>query len=745
MFLAVAAATLGSAFYFRGREGDYNLYYITQPHAQGNEYVPSDASGSLRFPRLLPFAVGWSVVGLGGWLAVAWALARREGMRVAEALPRAAVALYPLIALLAVPAHHWVGLPLTIGPVFLMILCGALCVAVAAHLLRPSAEGRLARAVCSTGGVWALCAVYIAVFTTLCLKEYHALHMGFPDTGVVAEALFHGSQGEALRSNASPTGTLFTPHAHCIVAPLAWLYRLWPRHELLMVLHTAWLGIGAVPVYLLARRVLGDRFAAWCVAVAYLVAPTTAFVNLPSTYGFSPMVMLPTALLWAMCFLERRNLLWGFFFLFLALYIKETAAPVVVMLGVFLAWRHRRWGAAAGAIALGIGWFVLATRVIQPYALDSSPQFTPFLARFGSSAPEVVVNVVRHPLDTLAYMFGKPLKVWFLLHLLVPLLLLPLLSPSAAGTWAASFAILVLARYHAKHTLLIGSQAPALAGLYLAAVYGLKNLSERRGIVLRRLVPARWLGDGKGVMRAAAAGLVVAAVLSGYFFFVRTMPWGRFRVAPRTRIVSELRERIPRDVSLCASYRLASHFTDQADLYLAPTNLAGARFVALDLYDEWAGLPTMAGYRATLLRSPLYAPVFARDGFLIFEREGRSDLFKGYLVEAVPEGVWPEGGTFDGFATLLGIGEASAPGGIELTLYWRCEKPTDRDLAVVLHFTCVDWRSARSWRYLPADGVLPTWMWKPGQIIADRIVVPGLTGHDDVCIPDLGIELVEVR
>ena len=344
--------------------------------------------------------------GGGGWLGLAWGLARRERDGWRDALARAARAFYPLIALLLIPAHHWLGLRLTLGPVFLLVACGAMCAAVAVWLLRPRLDGRAARILFSTGGAWGLSAAYIAVFSTLFLLQYHALHLGFADSGSFAEAVGHASRGGPLRSNWQASGVIFELHPTLVLVPISYLYRLWPRHELLLVLQSAGLGLGGVAAYLLGKAVLRDRFAAWCLAAAYLLAPTTAFVNLPLSYGFRPMALLPPALLWALCFLERRQMPWYWLFAFLALYIKETAAPVLVMLAV-------------------------------------------------------VGHVLAHPLDTLGYVLGQRVKVFFLLHLLVPVLGACLLSPLASLTWAASFATLALSHYYGKYIILIGAPPPA--------------------------------------------------------------------------------------------------------------------------------------------------------------------------------------------------------------------------------------------------------------------------------------------
>ncbi|NQT53880.1 hypothetical protein HQ576_17625, partial [bacterium] len=189
--LAVASAAFACAFYFRGQDGDYSLYYVEIPELEMNEYVPADASRSLVFPRLPLFLAGWALAVGVGWLAAARALARRNACRLTAALARTASSFTPLIALLIVPAHHAFGWPMTLAPVFLMIMCVGLCVAAMAYHMRPAFAGAFARAAFSAWGVGALCVACAGGFAFLLLRQYWGLHLGFMDSGMFAESVYH--------------------------------------------------------------------------------------------------------------------------------------------------------------------------------------------------------------------------------------------------------------------------------------------------------------------------------------------------------------------------------------------------------------------------------------------------------------------------------------------------------------------------------------------------------------------------
>jgi len=426
---------------------------------------------------------------------------------------------------------------------------------------------------------------------------------------------------------------------------------------------------------------------------------------------------------------------------------KETAAPMVVMVGVFAALRHRRWGLGAATAALGVGYFALVTHVILPYVYGAVHGFPALLSHFGSSAGEVVLSVLRDPLGFLAYTLGDRAKFFFLLHMIAPVLLVPLLSPSAMLVGAASFAILTMANFYGKYTIYIGAQSPVLAGVYLATVYGLRNLAWREGWALRRLVPRSIGSDRQRLLRAAAAGVMAAAALSGYFFFGRSVEWSAFRASKRGETVAELRRIIPRGSSVVASCRLGAHFTDQRDMCVAPKNLMYADYVVLDLRDDWAGLAAMAQCRRQLLESPDHGVVFSREHFIVFKRGGAdADLAAALKVKDVPDFQHRVDRNVDGAAILLGYDVRQTPGGAELTLTWRCESTTDADRAVrVVLATDAEREDGKfGWRYLPAGGLLPTWAWNVGDIIVDRVTIPGIRLVEDRP-PVLDVEFEALR
>jgi uncharacterized membrane protein len=160
------------------------------------------------------------------------------------------------------------------------------------------------------------------------------------------------------------------------------------------------LGLGAVPVFLLARRRLAQPWLAVALAFAYLAHPSLQWM---SWELFHPDAMAILPLLFAYYLAVTRRWGWYFACVAYALLWKEDVALMVVLLGLLVALRgERRIGLATAGVAAV--WFVIATRVIIPAFHDEGPFYAGFYGDLGDSTTEIAVNVVRHPDRTLDHL-----------------------------------------------------------------------------------------------------------------------------------------------------------------------------------------------------------------------------------------------------------------------------------------------------------------------------------------------------
>src|SRR5262249_9221024 len=149
-----------------------------------------------------------------------------------------------------------------------------------------------------------------------------------------------------------------------ILAAFAPLWWIWPSPELLLAVQAILVALGALPVYRLGAKHLASERARLAFAPVYLLYPATEWLSLNE---FPPVAPACPFLLFAFWYLDEDRLVPFAAVALLAMTTKEEIGLVVAGLGVWYAFRRRRWrvgGAVAGA---GVLVSAVAIAVVIPH------------------------------------------------------------------------------------------------------------------------------------------------------------------------------------------------------------------------------------------------------------------------------------------------------------------------------------------------------------------------------------------
>ncbi|MBI2191764.1 MAG: DUF2079 domain-containing protein [Planctomycetes bacterium] len=556
--------------------------------------------------------------------ALLWLLLSRErsrGVRIPfpNALVESARVFLPLLLLVLPPLERALGAARArVGwsALFLLALSAPLGVALAPYLVQRIRSGRLVLG----AGV----ALFTVAFSWVGLERYACLEWGYSDSGCIAEVLHNTLSGRFLHTNALPFGNYLGDHFSPVLFLILPIYALAPAHETLIILHAAAIGLGAVPVFLLARRATGSASCATAMALAYLLFPPVQMQTTNHSYGFKCSSLSIPFLLWAIdCAWARRT--WALLaFCLLALSCEESAAAAVFMLGV---WAALRGPAGPGILiaAAALSWFFAATRWIMPAINEARyVQMSLFYGHLGSSASEILAYLLTHPAETLGRVF-QPKAFHLALHLLTPLALLPLLRPHLLLLGLPTFLFLCLSRQEAFLWYQYQYKATLIPFVFLAASAALASVPPRIG---------RWLGSGPGGGPRSASHLLAsmalcASALSCVFFGNLPVSWVHAPITEHHRaaaaVAAQAKEIVPHDAAILCSERLASHFTDRRDLFRI-RNVPGAAFdfAAFDLLSDWPLSKAEHEILLNLLEEGLFQPVLAEEGIVVLQKGGRS-------------------------------------------------------------------------------------------------------------------------
>jgi uncharacterized membrane protein len=355
-------------------------------------------------------------------------------------------------------------------------------------------------------------------------------------------------------------------HAALALYPIAAIYALLPDPRLILLLQVAAVALAVWPLYLLGRR-WGRPWLGVAAAAAYLAHPAVQNMAL---FDFHVDAIAATGLIVALWAAEERRWRMLAAASILVLICKENFAITLAWLGLYLIARGQRRPGAALLLG-GLAWFFIATRLIVPALIGQGESLhISRFQRYGNSIGAILLTVVGQPLRILADML-PPDAPAYLLGLLLPLALLPLLSPYTILA-APALAINLLSSFAPQRSLWDHYSALIVAVLAVAALDGACRL-------------AGWVGRA-GPQAARLAGPALAALLLAAAWYGQGQERLRRDDIQRTVAADPalsyerdyLLALIPPGAGVAAASNLQPHLSQRQQAYLFPNPFSQANY-----------------------------------------------------------------------------------------------------------------------------------------------------------------------
>ena len=470
------------------------------------------------------------------------------------------------------------------------------------RIIFPSARALLAAAI----------AAYAAGFGALSVLRHEAYVTGRFDLGNMVQAVWSTAHGRPLQMTDLHGDQISRLAAHVdpilvVFAPLWWI---WPSPHMLLVAQACAVALGAIPVFLLARKHLASSRAALGFGLAYLLYPATGWLTLNE---FHPVALATPLLLFAFWYLDEDRLLPFSACALAAALCKEEIALVVAGFGIWYALARGRWVVGAAIAVAGGAWAAIAIAIVIPhYNAGAESDFYGRYSEVGGSAGGIVKTAFTHPLRIAEAAFSAR-DLHYLLDLVAPLAALCLLAPLMLVAALPELAINLLSSATTQTSIHFHYTAGLIPPLVIGAIFGAKRLS-------------RWAFP-------VAAAIVVAALVGNYRLGPipgwRHVPGGQkfqataARVTAHDRIADRALRLIPDDAVVCATNTLGAHLSARRRVLSFPF-IEDSKWVAADetqpgYADRYAPVPT-ATQLAALRRNPEWQLVFEQDGILVFRR-----------------------------------------------------------------------------------------------------------------------------
>ncbi|MFH1867872.1 MAG: DUF2079 domain-containing protein [Candidatus Omnitrophota bacterium] len=271
--------------------------------------------------------------------------------------------------------------------------------------------------------------IYVLLFCFLCFLKFHSFEYYDWDFASDIITLWNSTHGNFLYYPFLEEN-IFGAHLYIIILLIIPIYALFENPLTLLFLQSLFLGLGAYPLYLLARSKL-NKTLALVISLAYLLYPSLGFMNLFETHFEIYVIFF---LFFAIYYFEMRSFGKFALFIILAISCKENVSFVVFMFGIYALFKRMPWRWVIFPCVLGAGWFFLAVKVIIPhFARDADLyqggfMFSNYYQHLGGSIFEIAKTVLFSPSYTARFIF-TPAKVLYMCDLFMPTGFIGLINP----------------------------------------------------------------------------------------------------------------------------------------------------------------------------------------------------------------------------------------------------------------------------------------------------------------------------
>lgn len=399
---------------------------------------------------------------------------------------------------------------------------------------------------------------YIALFLTLSLLRYANFRASSLDTAIFNQVTWLLSRFDGATSTIRGMN-LFGDHMAPILfllVPLHWIRGNAPG---LLAIQTIALGLGALPLYLLARDKLKSRPVALAVAVAYLAYPALQHFNL---FDFHPESLGLCFLLFAFLAIDRKKFTWFYVLCFAAAICKEDMVLAVLVLGILVYFKYDR--RAGKIVAIGsVAYFLVSVLFLLPAFAPAGYQYGGRLGQFGETPLEAARNMVFHPLRTFNILASRQ-NLRYIFDLLLPVGFLCLLAPVYLLPAAPAFIINMVSSFSPQHTILNQYTAAMTPFIFIALIFGLRRIKN-------------WAEGGfrQRYVLGAVAFVMVACAFAGNFYFSPSPLSGSWntKLYSSDAHIDAMREGIsliPDSASVSAQVFMLAHLSQRENLYMFP-------------------------------------------------------------------------------------------------------------------------------------------------------------------------------
>lgn len=439
--------------------------------------------------------------------------------------------------------------------------------------------------------------IYILFFGLISSLRQYNFQTQTSDMGIFVQNMWNTAHGRIMQNTLEELPNHFAIHMSPFLLLIAPFYRICDSPYFLLWIQTVAIAIGALPLYLSAKNIL--RSSAWALAIAsaYLLYPSTQWMNL---YDFHSISFLPTLLFAALYFVQTNKLFWASIFLVLASATQEDAILVVAFFALWLfslksfkntvQWEYKKvW--TYGIALCSLVYFVIAIKILMP-AFGGGLLRLDRYSYLGNNFSEITKNLFTNPYIFIRSVFATT-KLIYLVWLFAPVAFLPILAPHALLLLIPGLLENMLTNYAFQFQGLYQYDAVVIAGIFIGVVFGIEHILKK------------WSAHEKKFLR-------IFIFISLFAFLLRSpvspisFPTDLFKNNPHWDTLRRMVNTVPPNASVSANTNIVPHLANREHIYLLGREPFPVDIVLIDGADLF-GFKTSEEFQA-------YADSYALSG-----------------------------------------------------------------------------------------------------------------------------------
>ncbi len=401
--------------------------------------------------------------------------------------------------------------------------------------------------------------LYVVYFTKTTIEVHQGLGTSSYDVGLYEQGVWLLGQGKA------PFVTLmgrnmFGDHASLVLLFVAPIYRLFPSASTLFFLQSLFIALGAVPVFLAARKRLASEGMAVVLAACFLLHPAVGWSNRENFHPDSFVAFFLGMAIYGA--LERKwRLYWVF--VILTILVKEDVVLVLLPLGIWVAMkRDRRIGVATMAATVGatmLGMFVIMRSLI------GVPTRNGWRIPFGGPGG-LIREAIERPGNVIEH-FRSDNRPFYFWQMTFPVAFVFARRPSLAAVSLLVIGTNMLSTFWYQYHLEYHYSLIAVPGIILGTVYALEVVGRlwRRRLVGLVGLTSLWACLMWGVVPLGSILTPGADDPIG-----RAQPYYWPEDHPVAVAAREIFDDVPADASVAAYHALTPHLAERQLIYQFP-------------------------------------------------------------------------------------------------------------------------------------------------------------------------------